>query len=515
MKIKLKTENKFLSLIILLSFVVFLFTSDAHRYTFDEDIVYQQSKRWIFQEHHPLYVEGKTHTLFEYPDTTPSSLCKTEILCSSGPIGQSALYAIFIFINHNFHLYEDDYIALSLLDFDDYQYVAWRNSLEGNHNFIHLLYGPLFASLSTGFLFKISRNLNYSYKTSIVLALFFAFSTPIWAYSNTGHNVVGSTFFFLLGLFFFFRFKNSKNIFNLILCGTSLGFGFLVRYDVAILSGIVLAFLIISSKNTSHKIKQFTFFIIPFTFFFILLLVRNYIAFGNIFDLGFGPIDEKGYLTPSFDGIVGLLFSPGFGLFIFAPILLTCFFSFVDFYKNHKLEFFMFLSFIVTFLIFYGIFNTYWHAGQSWSARYLLVIVPILLLPLGTSIEKRKNKSLLILLIILAIIGSIFNIAYVIQDANYFVWGWSNLDPFGIYYLPTLHGHSGFYSGHAVNMDPMTIWTFEYSQLTLTLNEALTHLQPDIFLLKILGIKIFVIILLAILLPSIFYLKKLMQHSLR
>ena len=57
-------SKRILFLIFGIVFTVFLFTSDGHRYTLDEDITHQQSLRLATQIPHPLYFDGSTTTMF-------------------------------------------------------------------------------------------------------------------------------------------------------------------------------------------------------------------------------------------------------------------------------------------------------------------------------------------------------------------------------------------------------------------------------------------------------------------
>ena len=184
---------------------------------------------------------------------------------------------------------------------------------------------------------------------------------------------------------------------------------------------------------------------------------------------------------PLYEGGFGLLFSPGVGLFIFAPILLTVFFSYVDFFKRNKSDCIVLISIVSFFTIFYGTIDT-WHGLVSWSARYLVPVIPFMLIPLCASIEKRKSKLLILSLISLAIIGAFVNLVYLVQDVSWFIWGWPGQS--GLYGIDkTIDGFR-----HGLNLDPVVMWTFEYSQLTQSILGFFSNFSNDIFLIKILGI---------------------------
>ena len=107
----LDSNKKLFLLILALSFTVFLFTSDGHRYTIDEDIAAEQTLVLVTQELNPLFVKGESYFQFQYPVMFPhpsGPLCQNEFLCYSAYIGHTITQIPFIFINHNFNLITED-----------------------------------------------------------------------------------------------------------------------------------------------------------------------------------------------------------------------------------------------------------------------------------------------------------------------------------------------------------------------------------------------------------------------
>ncbi|MGI0011207.1 MAG: glycosyltransferase family 39 protein [Nitrosopumilaceae archaeon] len=494
---KFTIDNKLFLVIIGLMLTVFIFTNDGHRYTLDEDMAQQQTIRIVTQEPHPMYVQGKSKMLFEYPEMTPHSwapICLNAIFCSAANIGHSITEAPLVFINHNFHIITKDTVVWTTDDFDDAHYVWWRNNLNPDFTFMELFYGPIISALSVGVFFLICRTFNFRQRNSTMLALLFGFTTILWAYSKTSLNGVPVTFFVLLGFLFFRKFQKNQSPINLIFCGASYGFGFLVRQDAFLFILPLFFFLIYEITQQHSKIKKILAFTLPLIPFYVIYRVIDFIRVGTTAEAGIATsastvvsIGSGG--NPIHEGIFGLLLSPGAGLLIFAPILLTIFFAFPDFYKRNKRECILLLSFAALFLIHYGP-NGHWHGFVAWSARYLLPIVPFLLLPLGASLEKRKNLIFKSALLVLVTLGVFFNLAYVVQDVSWFVWTYpgSHTGLFGIA-LPT----------DPIYIHPRVLWDFEYSQLTHSILKMIEDLQPDIFMLKLLGLQVFATIFTAIL----------------
>ena len=129
------------------------------------------------------------------------------------------------------------------------------------------------------------------------------------------------------------------------------------------------------------------------------------------------------------------------------------------------------------FIVFYSQSHA-WHGLNAWGSRYLFVIVPFLLIPLGFSLEKFSGKRFKILLICLGSLGVLFNLSYLVTDVSWFIWG-------------VMGSGKGLYElGHVETIlwvHPLTLWTFEFSQLTHAIKYLFLSSHPDIYLLKVLG----------------------------
>jgi len=502
----IKNDHKVFFLILIISFSIFIFTASAHRFTSDDYIAYSQAERIINQTPIPNFIPGETRPGLQGPNQIQWSFstCKDPIICSNVPLVYSMSLIPFIQLEQNLNILPDR--DLTLDDFDDNHYVWWRNTLSNEETFTFLFYGPVITAISTAILFAICRTYNFSIKIAITVAFLYGFTTMAWAYSSTATSVILVSMTVLLSFYFYRKFVKNQNFFNLIFCGFSLGASVLVRYDSFIIVGIILVFLIGTILRNKSKLKNLTCLLIPLFFCAIIFMGINYIQFGTF--LEYGLKTESGYgLGPTYPihvGVFGLLFSPGAGLFIFSPILFTIFVSFFDFYKKDKSSFLIFSAYLVSMLVFFGNLET-WHGFVSWGPRYLLPVIPFLLIPLAASIEKRNSIGFRFLVIVLGAIGAFFSLIWLIQDVTWFTWGVMGGDS-GLYSL----GMAGI---HSYSLNPLVFWTFEYSQLVQSINLAFNHLQVDLFLFKLLGPIVTALVLSVIIIPLVFILKSVVNNS--
>ena len=503
-------KKLFLS-IFFITFTIFLFTSDGHRYSGDEDWQNLQAIRMVTLEPHELYVDGESRIRFEYPIGYPpawqGATCYNYILCSPAKIGNSVTQVPFLFINHTFNIITEDTVTWSTDDFTDLHYVFWRNSINPDFTFMELFYGPFYIALAISVFFLICRTFNYQIRTSLILSFLLALTTPLWAYSQTSLNTIPFVFVLLLGFYFFRRFQKNNSSINLIYCGICLGFGFMIREEMAMMIIALSVFFIYSLRKRDRKIKNVIYYFVPQILFYSLhrffhLLVNGPDEFVHI-ENSLIMIGSGDTISSVLIAMSGLLFSPGIGLFFFAPILFTVFFSFSDFFKKHKIETFFILGLVSFFVIQFGSFG-HWHGLVSWGGRYLIPCIPFLLLPLGASIESRKFKKIMIILIILGSFGFLANLAATSIDVSWFVWGQAGGDK-GLFSLGNVMKE--------LYIHDATIWTFEYSQLTNTIVMFFTGFSPDIYLLKLLGPGIFAAFIFPLLFGQTYLLYRIFNNS--
>ncbi len=501
-----KNDKSVFLLIIVLTFTILIFTSSAHRFSSDDYLAYSQAERIVNQTPIPNFILGETRPGLQGSAETQwyFSACKDPIICSSTPLVYSLTLTPFIQFEQSLNILPENNYTVT--DFDDDHYVWWRNTANTEETFTFLFYGPLITAISTAVLFSICRTYNFGFSTSITISLLYVFTTIAWAYSSTAMNVVLVSMTILLSFYFYRKFILNQNSLNLIFCGFILGISVLVRYDSLIFVLILFGFLIGNILKNKSKLKNLTFLVVPLLFCAILFMGINYFQFGAFLD--YGVQTNSGYglgpTNPIHVGIIGLLFSPGAGLFIFSPILFTIFISFFDFYKKNKSSFFIFLIYFASIVFFFGNLDT-WHGFVSWGARYLLPVVPFLMIPLAGSIEKRNNIGFKVIVFILGGIGAFFSFMWLIQDVSWFVWG-----PFGENTGLFSLGVAGI---HNLYLSPLVFWTFENSQLTHAIILFFSGLQPDLFLFKILGMPLSILILATIIIPVSLKLKSLIHNN--
>ena len=209
-----------------------------------------------------------------------------------------------------------------------------------------------------------------------VFALVFA--TPLFAYGllNFSHALTAAALF---GAWILLFIKKQDYA-----AGALIGLAVISEYPCAI-AGVVL--LACAWRRAPRIIAG----ALPFA---IGLAIYNKLLFGSIFALSSGSERNAQFRAMAREGIFGigmpqistllrLLFDPGRGLFVFAPILLVALAALPRARRALSREGFLALILVpIVLVIFYSGYPN-WHGGWSIGPRYLVPAIPFLLFPLA------------------------------------------------------------------------------------------------------------------------------------
>jgi hypothetical protein len=135
-------------------------------------------------------------------------------------------------------------------------------------------------------------------------------------------------------------------------------------------------------------------------------LVVNYWKWGTWLESPMLSQYER-FTLPLHVGLAGFLLSPGSSLFVYSPLLLLLPRTLPDLWVRQRAACVVVLALAASFLLVCAKF-IYWHG--LWSApgpRYLFVLVPFLMLPLGPWLDTRRRRADGIALVALAALGAL------------------------------------------------------------------------------------------------------------
>lgn len=277
----------------------------------------------------------------------------------------------------------------------------------------------IFGALLAIIFFLIGLLLGYSRRIAALLALIYAFASVAWpdAESYLEHTQV--TFFLAVAVLLTMVFvqKGMRDRRWIAGAGLAIGCSFLTRYDTGVLLPLIPLYLgacrvaachpsihpvdpsephpsvvrrlqsAWAARQQNHIVeligRDWAMYAIALLPIFGLAAIWNYVRFGSPIKTGIPPT----FGEPIFQGLSGLLVSPGKGIIWYMPILFLLPFVISTFYRQHKLVTLFFGSIVVVELLLFS--NViYWHGDPAWGPRYIYPTVPFLVLPLGVILER-------------------------------------------------------------------------------------------------------------------------------
>ena len=251
----------------------------------------------------------------------------------------------------------------------------------------------LLTVLTAILLLKILMAIGYSRAAACLTSLVYGLGTFAWFYAAKGAFKQPAAAFLLLGEFYYmlkYVLNKPRKKRYLFAAAVFLGFGIVTKTDLA-LSVIPLAVLLwngLGGKPENRKAllktaAAFFIILIPFAAFY---MYYDYVRFGSVFKNGYYySSDIRLKYLPM--GVSGFLFSPGKSVFLYCPVLLITIFSLKDFLR--KAPRFLYTAAGAAVLMYFIIYSAWidWHGDVCWGPRYLLLVMPFLIMPVASLFE--------------------------------------------------------------------------------------------------------------------------------
>ena len=307
---------------------------------------------------------------------------------------------------------------------------------------IGLLVNTLILSLTSLSIFCISIEVHQSRKIAFVLGLIFSVCSFVWPYVNSFWVQPLQALILSSSLLFILKVQHYDKSY---LCSYTVKYG-RKRFYFSALSGFLLglsvfahpislifipAFLVYTFfRVMRHDIKNFLLLVslIALMLFFVGLV--NYARFGSFTDFGYGYFSSLA-AHDGWRGLIGLLVSPGVGLIFFFPIAILLPLGAKYMYKDNRALFFLCIYIIIANWIYigtlsYGAEPSSWSGGIAWGPRYLIPVMPFIMIVLGSIfLHLRRRRILKAIVISLCLVGFYVNLSGILIWFQYgLMYGW-------------------------------------------------------------------------------------------
>lgn len=265
-----------------------------------------------------------------------------------------------------------------------------------------MLFNPIVTTLTALALYALARTLRYSRVTAFSLGLIYGLGTLAAVYVKTlfGEPLAG-----LLLIVSVLALENApntadhprRNLSLYALAGLCLGLLIGINTIYTLFTPVIGLYALWRGRLT---LRQMLAFALPVIALLALLALYNWARFGSPLESGYHFAEGEGFTTPLLTGLYGLFLSPYKGLVWYSPVLLLCVPGWRMFRRDQpRLAWLSLLLIALQALFFAGWWS--WHGGIVWGPRFLLPVIPLLVLLLAPLVESaRKHRLLAAVLIV-------------------------------------------------------------------------------------------------------------------
>ena len=245
----------------------------------------------------------------------------------------------------------------------------------------------------------------------IVLAIY-AFGTITFFYATRLYSHVPSTFFVFSAYVLLFAIRHrGLNDFWASIAGLSLGISALMEYAAAPVLLVVGIYGLLILKQPRR--------ILPFGLAALIpvcgLAIYQAVCFGSPFatPYSFGTAPEEvgvhvvhmvgwgGFGLPTLTSVWGVTFSLYRGVFVYMPVLLWAVFWGIRHALNrtdiYRIEWQIIMTIFGLQVLFNSAMMQFWSGGFVWGPRYLMPLIPFLIIPLAYSFNKKRSSAVIVI----------------------------------------------------------------------------------------------------------------------
>lgn len=288
--------------------------------------------------------------------------------------------------------------------------------------FVPFFINSVILSLTSLVLFFLGNKMFSSRKIGFIIALSFSVTSFIWPYNTSFFLQPAIALTLISSIYFLLRVEKKNKILNSSLAGFFLGLSILIHPSSIIL---IPGFLIYGV----WKLKSYR----PVIYFLILSILTssiqlaiNYYKYDSFTNFGYRGFENLSTHT-DLVGLLGLLFSPGWGLIFYFPLAVLLPLSFYRMYKVNKGLFMLSsYSFAIIWIFFGTQTQPFWSGFGCWGPRYFIPFLPLASISLGYLLVNMKKRSVLqFSFVILSICGFIVNLlGSLVWYFTGYIYGW-------------------------------------------------------------------------------------------
>ncbi len=302
----------------------------------------------------------------------------------------------------------------------DLSSVAWTR-------FTVSLLNPIVIALTGWLIALFGSRWGFSARLSMGLGAVYSLGTMAVVYTHTNFSDPLLALLFTLAAYSAYRAGEDRRGRWLLLTGLALGLALYLRERALIWLPLYLGYLLLTGR--ARTLRHWLAVLLPIACAAAALALWNSVRFGSPVVIGYASwVADTGFEAPSIVGLFGLLISPGKGLLLFNPIAWLGLIGLFAMLRRRRAEALLFLSFAVVAVGFYARYN-FWTGGWNWGARYLLPLLPFLLLTAGDWVHAHPTRRRRLLLVGLCALTLVLNLPALLVDQSRYLVSLEGHDP--------------------------------------------------------------------------------------
>jgi len=261
------------------------------------------------------------------------------------------------------------------------------------------------AALTVWITFLFAWRLTARADSAVKTALTLGFPTILWPYAKFGFSAPLAALCITAGTYGVWAGMRLARPSMLFLGGAGLGCAVLVRHELILVCLPVALWIAAESRwEWRDTIRRGLMAGSPVVVAILVTLVYNVTRFGNPIDTGYlrdVTVKEGSFLV----GFTGFIVSPGGSLFIYSPVLLAGCVALAGMFRHDRRTAALFAGEVLVLMCFYASF-AHWDADRSYGPRYLLPVIPLLVMPLAAwfaAPQRPRTRYLLAAIVCLSV----------------------------------------------------------------------------------------------------------------
>jgi hypothetical protein len=261
-----------------------------------------------------------------------------------------------------------------------------------------LLVNPLLTAFTGALVYRAGRRLGWQQATALATALVFGLATFVWPYTQGFFSDPVCGWGLFAALYGLLAYRQTGRKRYLLAGGAAWALAYLTRtINLLTLPLFVLALLWVLQRRTRHlhlagaSLAQIRLFLVknsrPLISFFIpvvlaglLSLWWNVARFGSPWATGY--VESESFSGDWGAGLYGLLLGPARGFFWYSPVLILAVLGVGWFWRQARWLLSLIGALVLLYVLVYAKWYM-WHGGYSWGPRFLVPLVPFLVLLCG------------------------------------------------------------------------------------------------------------------------------------